>query len=136
MDQRLYGDNTTYEQYTALDFSLQEAAVQVQLDVVADSDVTKVDALWADCMQASGFTARVPRQIGEGPWNEPRPGKLEIDTAKADVACKIETNLVAVYEKSLFEHFAEAEERNATSLAEFFPLRDMLLKNAAAALAE
>jgi hypothetical protein len=80
---------------------------------VADNRVRAVVEAWSRCMRRAGFDYRSPTELS-GPegnrWSTPEPVAAEIATARADVACKKQTNLpgvwldvTAAYQRQLIE---------------------------------
>ncbi len=78
-------------------------------------------------MQAAGFRYRMPTDAsGDSAWNGPlneRPTQQELATAKADIACRLEINLVgimaavdAAYQQRALETNREAVERAGARL--------------------
>ena len=96
----------------------QTAAVVAQLRLEsferaqADARVRKVFAEWSSCMRASGYVYATPFKPA---FNmEAGSTALEVQTAKADVACKYRTNLFGVayavqadYQNALIESDAQ-----------------------------
>ncbi|MFI1753595.1 hypothetical protein [Streptomyces sp. NPDC020571] len=80
------------------------------LESRTDPRVTAVDREWSACMSEKGFRYRDPdAAIGDSRWNlqSDAPSRGEIAVARADIACKLRTNLLGV-------NFAvEAEYQNA-----------------------
>jgi hypothetical protein len=60
-----------------------------------DSRVKTATALWRSCMTKAGYDYERPMDPLKGEWPTTR-SPAEIKTAKADVACKLETNLVGI----------------------------------------
>lgn len=75
----------------------------------SDPRVQAVFATWSHCMSAMGFTYANPIvAAGDPRWHKESasPGELELATAKADIMCKVNTNLIGV------EYAAEADWQN------------------------
>lgn len=92
-----------------------------------DSRVKEAFKGWRKCMQAAGFRYRMPTDAsGDSAWNGPlneRPTQQELATAKADIACRLEINLVgimaavdAAYQQRALETNREAVERAGARL--------------------
>lgn len=61
-----------------------------------DSRVQAVMARWSACMKRAGYTYQSIWEPNDKQWPDPATAE-EIATAKADVACKKETNLAAIW---------------------------------------
>jgi len=82
------------DQSRLYDFSAE--AFEASLE---DPEVVKVFGNWSACMKAEGFRYSDPFEpFGDAAWAESRrPSTQEIVVAEADVRCKQETDLVAVW---------------------------------------
>lgn len=90
-----------------------ELVAEANQRTVADPRVRAVTDAWSRCMKRAGFDYKSPAELA-GPegnrWPTPEPLPVEIATAKADVACKQQTNLprawldvAAGYQRQLIE---------------------------------
>jgi hypothetical protein len=96
------------------------------------SRVTATFTRWSECMGRRGFDYRRPPDANNDPrWNTPRATPAEIETAKADVACKLETNVVGVWYAAEVAYQKRAIEENATRLQAVKDYLDAVLRNAA-----
>lgn len=87
---------------------------------------------WSRCMSQRGFNYRKPSAANDDPrWNTDHPTPAEIETAKADVACKLETNLVGVWYAAEVAYQTRAIEENATRLQAVKDYHDVVQRNAA-----
>jgi hypothetical protein len=91
-----------------------ELGVKAYKKAEADSRVREAMGRWSECMKRSGYTYPDIWAPNDKTWPEPANDE-EIATAKADVACKVESNLVGVwftaetaYQRPLMEENAEA----------------------------
>lgn len=73
-----------------------QLSVETHRRAETDSRVRDVVAKWSECMKRAGYSYRTIWEPNDKKWPEPA-GAEEIATAKADVACKLETNLVAIW---------------------------------------
>ena len=90
-----------------------ELVAEADQRTVADSRVRAVVEAWSRCMRRAGFDYGSPTELAgeEGNrWSTPEPIAAEIATARADVACKQQTNLpgvwldaTAAYQRQLIE---------------------------------
>jgi hypothetical protein len=79
-----------------------------------DRRVREATGRWSECMKSRGYDYPDIWAPNDRDWPEPA-GDVEIGTARADVACKVETNFVGVmlaaesaYQRLLIEQNAEA----------------------------
>lgn len=96
----------------------------------ADSRVRAVMAKWSECMARSGYTYKTIWEPNDYKW-PPTPGATEIATAKADVACKNEVNLVGVWHAVETAYQKQMIEQNAERLKETQTYLDATIRNAA-----
>jgi hypothetical protein len=61
-----------------------------------DSRVHAAMAKWSACMKSAGYSYQTIWDPNDKKWPDPA-GQEEIATAKADVACKVESNLAAIW---------------------------------------
>jgi hypothetical protein len=81
----------------------------------ADSRVREAVQKWAECMKRSGYSYTSIWEPNDKKWPDPA-GNEEIATAKADVACKAETNLVGVWMAVELAYQNRAIEQHAQEL--------------------
>ncbi|MBF9128851.1 hypothetical protein I0C86_07610 [Plantactinospora sp. S1510] len=87
---------------------------------------------WSRCMSQRGFDYRKPSAANDDPrWNTEHATPAEIETAKADVACKLETNLVGVWYAAEVAYQTRAIEKNAARLQAVKDYHDAVQRNAA-----
>jgi hypothetical protein len=98
----------------AYDVNLYGALItEADQRTVADSRVSAVIEAWSACMKRVGFDYGSPLELAQpegNQWPTPAPTPVEIATARADVACKQQTDLprtwlavVAGYQRQLTE---------------------------------
>lgn len=73
-----------------------QLAVEAHQKSESDSRVRAAMDKWSACMQKRGYSYRSIWEPNDKSWPEPA-GNDEIATAKADVECKLSTNLVGVW---------------------------------------
>lgn len=73
--------------------SLPEGGPPVATD---DEGYQAAVAQWRDCMAEQGYTYADPIEAVTAFQEERAPSERQIETAKADVACKVSTNLVGI----------------------------------------
>jgi hypothetical protein len=100
----------------------------------SDPRIHAVERAWSRCMARHFYRYSTPQQLEGRHWRSP-PNKTEIDTAVADVACKIQTNLLntwlavqAAYQQALIG-------RNLADLSQLQASFAPMLRRANAALA-
>lgn len=81
-----------------------------------DSRVQAAMTAWAECMKRGGYSYRSSWDPNDKRWPDPA-GAEEIATAKADVACKNETNLVAIWMQVETAYQKKTIEERAADLA-------------------
>jgi hypothetical protein len=90
----------------------ESLAIQTYTQSLSDPRVLGVFAAWSLCMKAKGYNYATPMkaeegipengsQSGAGQWATPAPTPEEIQTAVADVACKQQANVVALWSSVL-----------------------------------
>jgi hypothetical protein len=96
---------------------LQRIANQGFIGAQADPRVRAVDTRWAACMHAAGYNYATPFQAAQH-WNLNGPvSTAEIQTARRDIACKKQVNLIGV-EFAVESDYENAQiARNARALA-------------------
>lgn len=91
-------------------------------DSLADGRVTAIFQKWSNCMKLRGYELTDPLHAASAPSvSAAEPSGAEIAQAKADVACKLETNLVGVWfaaessyqQAAIAEHSKELKEIKA-----------------------
>jgi hypothetical protein len=90
-----------------------ELITEADQRAVADGRVRAVIEAWSACMKRTGFDYGSPLELAQpegNQWSTPAPTRVEIATARADVACKQQTDLprvwlavVAGYQRQLIE---------------------------------
>jgi hypothetical protein len=110
-----------------------QIAQQAVSFTASDPRIHAVEQAWSRCMARHFYHYSTPQQLEGKHWKSP-PSKAEIDTAVADVACKIQTNLLntwlaveAAYQQALIG-------RNLATLAQLQANFAPLLRRANAAL--
>ncbi len=99
-----------------------------------DSRVVAAFTAWSRCMKRSGYSYETPWEPNNLDWPEPAQS-AEIATAKADVACKRETNLAGVMMavEAAYQH--RQIEQRSQELSHIQAWRDDRVRRAAQALA-
>lgn len=82
----------------------------------SDSRVRAVMAEWSACMKRRGYSYATIWQPNDAKWPDPA-GQEEIATATADVACKAETDLVAVWFRVETAYQSQIVQERAEELA-------------------
>lgn len=104
--------------------------------MIEDSRVKDAVAQWRTCMAGQGLEYESPREANNDPkWYGDVPSAEEIETAKADVACKEQVDLVSTMAtvETAYQH--RALETNADALAKVREAIDTRLENARSVLA-
>lgn len=101
----------------------------------SDSRVRDAMSEWSDCMRRSGFEYRSIWEPNDADWPEPA-GDEEIATAVADVACKLEVNLVGIWLAVEAAYQNQLIEQHAEELAALRAYQDAVKGNAARILAD
>ncbi|MDP9795137.1 hypothetical protein J2S43_003649 [Catenuloplanes nepalensis] len=97
-----------------------------------DSRVQAVFGRWSTCMRDRGFHYTTPMDALNDPrWHDEAVRTAELETAKADVACKQETNVVGTFFAVESAYQRRTIEDNAQQLNELQKHYDALLRNAA-----
>jgi hypothetical protein len=111
-----------------------QIAQQAVSFTTSDPRIHAVEHAWSRCMARHFYHYSTPQQLEGRHWRSP-PGKAEINTAVADVACKLQTNLLntwlaveAAYQQALIG-------RNLATLAQLQANFAPMLRRANAALA-
>jgi hypothetical protein len=100
------------------------------------SRMTATFARWSECMSRRGFNYRKPSDANDDPrWQTNQATPAEIETAKADVACKLETNLVGIWYAAEVAYQQRLIEENATRLQAVKEYHDTVQRNAARVVA-
>lgn len=100
-----------------------------------DSRVTTAWGRWSACMARSGFTYKTPWHAHDDRWAGDTASVREIRTARADVACRNETNLVGIWVAVESAYQRRLIEKNAVALAETRKLLETLQRNVARVMA-
>lgn len=102
-----------------------------------DSRVVKVIKSWSECMQKNGFTVDSPMGPPPGINDSNLSSPQAISTAKQDLECKKQTNLVGIwytvelaYQKRVIEQNAETLDRVKKQLDERMKLAASLIAGA------
>ncbi|GAB7051489.1 hypothetical protein [Catenuloplanes indicus] len=97
-----------------------------------DSRVQAAFGRWSACMRDRGFHYGVPMDAGDDArWQSETVSAAELETAKADVACKQEANVVGTWFAVESAYQRRTIEDNAQQLSELRKHYDTLLRNAA-----
>ena len=97
-----------------------------------DSRGEAVFGRWSTCRRERGFHYTAPMDAGNDPrWQSDAASTAELETAKADVACKQQTNLVGTWFAVESAYQRRTIEDHAPQLGELKNHYDTLLKNAA-----
>jgi hypothetical protein len=99
-----------------------------------DSRTVAAEAHWSSCMKKAGFSFATSRDANNYRWPNP-VGPEEKAAAKADVECKISTNLVGIWWAVETAHQKKSLEDDAATLKQVKDFNDNQVKNAARILA-
>jgi hypothetical protein len=114
----------------------ERLANQAHAQAEHDSRVTKVWALWSSCMAKSGYTYKTPWAAHDDPqWQGDSANLREIRTARADIACRNQTNMVGIWMAVESAYQRRLMEKNSPALAETKKLLDTLQRNVAGVMA-
>jgi hypothetical protein len=114
----------------------ERLANQAHAQAEHDSRVTRVWALWSRCMARSGYTYKTPWDANDDPrWQGETADLQEIRTARADIACRNETNLVGIWAAVESAYQRRLVEKNSVALTETRKLLDTLQRNVAGVMA-
>jgi hypothetical protein len=101
-----------------------------------DSRMIKANSAWSSCMSRRGLHYGKPNDANEDPrWQGGPASPAEIETAKADVGCKEEVNLVGTWYALEVAYQKRLVERNFTQLEALKRYEEMVAKNAAKVVA-
>ncbi|MBX3086885.1 MAG: hypothetical protein KF742_00215 [Cryobacterium sp.] len=76
----------------------EEISSQSWTSASQDSRVHSVFAAWSECMARAGYSYQSPWEANDDRrWGTATVSQLEIETAVADVNCKMQTNLAGIY---------------------------------------
>lgn len=117
-DAAVFGSAGRRQRYVALDMALQSMAFDAVARAVAEPDTVAALDAWSTCMAASGYSFSSPLEPPDEEWPEPA-GQREIDTARADYACKVDTGLFDIFCSHVTRFVSEAAEEHAAELAEW-----------------
>lgn len=95
-----------------------------------DSRTVAAEKRWSACMKAAGFSFDTSRDANNHSWPNP-VGAPEKATAKADVRCKISTNLVGTWWAVETAYQRRAIEENAPALQQVKEFNENQVRNAA-----
>lgn len=102
----------------------------------SDSRVQDAFGSWSTCMKGKGYAYKSPEDAVNDPaWRSPQPSPTEIATARADVACKQQTNVVGIWYAVLTAYENRYIEQHAEDLAKVKQQVDATLRNSATILA-
>jgi hypothetical protein len=107
-----------------------ELSVEQARAAEADSRVRDVIAKWSECMARSGYQYETVWEPNDRAWPDPANDE-EIATAKADVACKQETNLVGTWAAVETAYHERAIDERAEELTDVQTYSRALATNAA-----
>ncbi|MFA1541817.1 hypothetical protein [Actinomadura monticuli] len=115
----------------------ERLANQAHAQAEHDSRVTSAWALWSRCMAKLGYTYKTPWDAHDDPQWQRREsaGSREIRTARADIACRNETNMVGIWLAVESAYQRRLVEKNSLALAETKKLLDALQRNVADVMA-
>ena len=124
--EKLYGSFDAYVRYIGDDLWLQQVAGETEAKTRSDPRFLKMIDSWSKCMARSGFTYATPEDAIGADWAEPRPGKVERDTARTDAQCKIDVRYLGVVLELEGTFQRQALEENAGVLHEVRYDRDAM----------
>ncbi|MEU2951406.1 hypothetical protein [Streptomyces xanthochromogenes] len=102
----------------------------------ADSRVEDAFSAWSTCMKGKGYAYRIPNDAVNDPaWRSPQPSPTELATARADVACKQQTNVVGIWWAVLTAYENQYIDQHAEELTKVKRQVDATLRNSATVLA-
>ncbi|MDR1448324.1 MAG: hypothetical protein LBI63_05160 [Candidatus Ancillula sp.] len=136
---QLKADAPVYEgTYESKENQAQDADFhkEAESQALADNRVTSLVSAWSKCMKDAGYNYSTPLDAANAPWKA-EPDKAEIDTAKADMACKEKVDLFKGYTRVLFEKESELiKSKYLPTFTENKKLLDRRLKQAQDILAK
>lgn len=101
----------------------------------ADSRTRAALARWSTCMKAKGFDYATPDSaVGDPGFATSAVTKVEISTAKADIVCKEQTNLVGIWAAVEMAYQQRIIAANQSALAALRQMHDAQVKIAAVVL--
>ncbi|BBH71278.1 hypothetical protein ACTI_79630 [Actinoplanes sp. OR16] len=104
---------------------------------LADPEVTAAFKEWSSCMSGSGYNYPTPKEAGgDFSTDTEKVSAKEIAAAKADVACKEKSGLIAAWQGFEVAYQNAQIEKNAQSLQAAKAERDAQLKRAAEIVAK
>src|SRR5262249_34663169 len=95
-----------------------------------DSRVLAAMSAWSTCMKGKGYRYARSGDPNNQNWPEP-PGPAEIAVATADVACKLQTNLVGIWFAVETAYQLRAIDQNASQLNEVKDYLTAIIANSA-----
>ncbi|MFI6687008.1 hypothetical protein [Streptomyces sp. NPDC050485] len=102
----------------------------------SDSRVEDAFGAWSTCMKAKGYAYKSPNDAVNDPaWRSPQPSPTETATARADVACKQQTNVVGIWWAVLTAYENRYIDQHAEDLTKVKRQVDATLRNSASILA-
>ncbi|WP_331447672.1 hypothetical protein [Streptomyces xanthochromogenes] len=102
----------------------------------ADSRVEDAFSAWSTCMKGKGYAYGTPNDAVNDPaWRSPQPSPTELATARADVACKQQTNVVGIWWAVLTAYENQYIDQHAEELTKVKRQVDATLRNSATILA-
>lgn len=85
-----------------------------------DAHVIDAFAAWSACMARSGYEYEHPMDANDDPqWATEKASAAEITVAKVDVACKEQTNLVAIWSSAEAEHQEALVDEHEAALRDY-----------------
>jgi hypothetical protein len=96
------------------------------------SSVREAMNRWSDCMKRRGFQYQTPSDANnDSRWHTNQPEQPEIETAKADVICKQESNLVAIWYGVEIAYQKKIIEEKSSQLEAAKAYNETIIRNAA-----
>lgn len=124
----VYGDEATMFRFFGADYRLQNLGIESVVRALGDDEVIDANDEWGECMMQRGYTYSLAVDPVNAPWPEPRPGASEVATALADVECKSDVGLLAVYRSALHREAEALGAENVGVLEEWTRLYDDILE--------
>lgn len=114
----------------------EQLAFESKARAEQDSRVVSAIAAWSDCMEGRGFPYDTPSEANNDPrWSGGAATPSEIETASADVACKKEVNLIAIWLAVETAYQSRLIEENFIQLEELKRYQESVAANAARVVA-
>ena len=129
---QLYGGLQQLAVYRQDDLFIQAVASEAQAMAAADQSVRQVQKAWSDCMGRIGFKYRMPNDPQYAEWPEPRPTKVEVETAVADMTCRQPVEYLRVVPSAERRAQLQLLDIDRTSLKEILARRNVVVSKAEA----